>query len=98
MRRGDAHGFAVEQDLPFIWSDDSAEDLEQRRLPGAISPYQGVDLAGGDVEADRAHGVNAAIAFRDAAERQHYFGAPYLWAQVFLNDSRFSLVISSSFP
>src|SRR6185295_4227502 len=94
----DAHGDSIQDDFSRVGRDDPAEDLEQRRLARAVGADQRVDLAGLDVEAHAAHRVDAAVGLRDAAEREHYLGAPYLSAQVFLKAARLSFVTSSSLP
>ena len=51
-RRTKAARFAVDHELAAIWLINPAQDLYERRLPGAILPDDGVHLAGHDVEAD----------------------------------------------
>src|SRR5690349_17631562 len=67
----DADGAAVEQDLALIGLDDPAQDLEERGFAGAVRADDCVDLGGGDVEADVADRMNAAVALRNPAKGQH---------------------------
>ena len=52
--------------VPALGIVDAVQDLEDRRLAGAVLAEQGVDLAGADVEGDVLEGAHAAETLRDA--------------------------------
>ena len=45
---------------PPVGSRERAEHVDRRRLAGAVGPEEAEDLAGGDLEADAAHGLDLA--------------------------------------
>ena len=53
----------------------AGDDVEQRRLPGAVRPQQGPALAGIDVEVDVPNCLNAPEAPADAAKADDRLGA-----------------------
>jgi hypothetical protein len=62
---GDA--LPAEQDLTGPRREQAADDPQDRRLTGAVRPYQAGDLAGGHVEVETAQDVALAISGDDSA-------------------------------
>ena len=58
---------AVDADRPGIGAQHAGEDLDERRLAGAVGAEQGVDLAGRDGEVDGAQGDDRPERLGDAA-------------------------------
>ena len=54
------------------------DEVEQRRLPGAVRPEDGTALAVRDVEIDVAHGLNAAEAPADPPQAEDRLGG-FAW-------------------
>ena len=59
---------AAQEDLAAVWLVDAGEQLDQRRLAGAIGAQQRVDLALAEVEVNFVHGQRPAEALRHAAK------------------------------
>ena len=53
---------------------DAGEDLDQRRLAGAVGAEEGVDLAAPDRQVDAAQGLGAAEALVQIADDQQRLG------------------------
>ena len=56
-------------DLARVAAPVALEDLDGRRLAGAVRAEQPEHLAGGDLEVDPAHGLDAAVRLPQAADR-----------------------------
>ena len=65
---GEAHRLAGQADLAVVGLDHARDDLDQRRLAGAVLAQHGVDRAGAAGEVDLLERPHAAIALGDAAE------------------------------
>ena len=59
---------AADEDLAAGRLDHAGEDLDQRRLAGAIVADQADDLAAVDVQVDAAERIDAAVGLRDVAQ------------------------------
>jgi hypothetical protein len=70
LRRAEGSVLAVEEHPALVGDDRSRDHLHQRRLPRAVLPEQGVDLAGVDLEVDAGEGLDAGIRLADALEAQ----------------------------
>ena len=70
LRRPVPVGLAVEQDLALVEAVDPGQQLDQRRLAGAVLAQQRQDRAGADVEVDPVDRQRAAEALGDAGEAQ----------------------------
>src|SRR5262249_17133332 len=76
-RAGEHHGLIADAQLTSVRPQTTREDLEQRRLAGAVFPDNGVCLASCDGEAYVAKRVDGAERFIDVAEfdRVHQLSA-----------------------
>ena len=63
-------GLAGEADVAAVGPVEAGDDVEERRLAGAVRPDDPHDLAGGHVEGDRLVGHQAAEALGDGADLQ----------------------------
>jgi hypothetical protein len=54
------------------------EDLDGRRLPGAVGPEQAEDLAGGDLEVQAPHGLVLAVGLAQVANEDGRCGSAHL--------------------
>ena len=68
------HRLAAHDDLAAGRRDHAGEDLDQRRLAGAVVADQADDLADVDVQADAAERVDVAVGLRDVAELDQVLG------------------------
>ena len=72
---GEAAGLAVDEDFAVIRLDESHQDIEQRRLAGAVAAAQRMDLAPLQLQGAIDQGMHARKAFFDATHgkqgRQH---------------------------
>ena len=50
------------------------EDLDRGRLPGAVRPEEGEDLARGDLEVDSLHSLEVAVGLAQAPDADHGVG------------------------
>ena len=66
-RASDRDRLAIDPDLAGIGPVSAGQDLDQRRLAGAVVPEQPDDLAGMEIDADRIDGLDAAEGDRDVA-------------------------------
>ena len=64
----------LELDRPRCRRDVARDEVEQRRLPGAVGPEDGAALTARDVEIDVAHGVQSAEPPADPAQAQDRTG------------------------
>ena len=62
FRAAAGNRLAAEGDLTAGDGDDSHDRVQRRRLAGTVCPDEPYDLAGGDLEAEAAHGVHGAVA------------------------------------
>jgi hypothetical protein len=69
-RAGRGKRLAAPADLAAIGLDQPGQDLQQRRLAGAVLADEGVRFALGDIEADAAQRVDGAKRFVDALETE----------------------------
>jgi hypothetical protein len=65
------HILAEQQHLPGRYRIDTRDEVEQRRLAGAIRADDGLAVAGPDRERDIARGLQAASAFAQSHEIEH---------------------------
>ena len=65
---------AVDADRPGIGAQHAGEDLDERRLAGAIGAEQGVHLSGSDLEVDGAEGDHRAERLGDRRRLQQWSG------------------------
>ena len=65
---------AVDADRPGVGAQHAGEDLDERRLAGAVGAEQGVDLAGRDREVDGAQGDDRAERLGDGGGLQQWSG------------------------
>ena len=63
MRRADRRSAAVDEDLAAVGLGQAGQDLDQRRLAGAVGADQAVHLAGHDRQRNAAQRLRAAIRF-----------------------------------
>ena len=68
LRVGDPPRRALDRDLALVGLDDPGQDLDERRLAGAVLADERVDGAGTDREAHLGDCLDAAVAPRDAAQ------------------------------
>ena len=73
---GKLTGCAVERDLAGVRLVDAGQDLDQRRLAGAVLADQRGDLAGIEREADIVQRAHAGEALRDAGKREARLARP----------------------
>ena len=65
---------AADEDLAAGRLDHAGEDLDQRRLAGAVVADQADDLAAVDMKIDAAERIDAAVGFRDVAKLDQALG------------------------
>ena len=65
------HVYALVGDRAAVGGVDASEDLDQRRLAGAVLAQQGDDFAAADAHADIAEGLRSAKALEDVADLKH---------------------------
>ena len=70
------HRVPSKVDLTGVRSDDAGEDLDQRRLPGAVGAQQGMDLAGRHRQLHRAQRDDRAERLGDGRGRQQGLTQP----------------------
>ncbi len=70
-RRAEVDAVATEQEVAAVAAVHAGDDLDQRRLAGAVLPHQGVDRAGVDAQAAGAQGDDRAERLRDVAQLEH---------------------------
>ena len=75
---GDGDGPTVDEDLALVGLVRTGEDLDQRRLAGAVLAEQAVHLAGTDLEVDAVEGPGAGELLDDAAHLQQH-GCGFRW-------------------
>ena len=63
-------GLAVDEQLAGVGLVEAGEDLDQRRLAGAVLPEEAVDLPGEHVEVDTAQRARPAEALRQVPQRE----------------------------
>ena len=68
LRVGDPPRRALDRDLALVGLNDPGQDLDERRLAGAVLADERVDGAGADREAHLGDCLDAAVAPRDAAQ------------------------------
>ena len=68
LRVGDPPRRALDRDLALVGLDDPGQDLDERRLAGAVLADERVNGAGTDREAHLGDCLDAAVAARDAAQ------------------------------
>ena len=68
LRVGDPPRRAVHHELALVGLNDPGEDLDKRRLAGAVLADERVHGAGANGEGHLGDGLNAAVASRDAAQ------------------------------
>ena len=73
-RRDERHVLAEELDGSGCGRELTRDDVEERRLPGAVRPEDGAPLAGQDVEIDVPHGLDAAEAPADPPQAEDRLG------------------------
>ena len=72
---GQRQRFAVEEDLAFVGSVETRDDLDQRRLAGAVVAEQGERLPGAHLEAHVTKSLNVPEGLADAASLKQWLGA-----------------------
>jgi uncharacterized membrane-anchored protein len=60
-------------DVAGVRREDTSEDLDERRFPGAVRTCERVDLAAANLEVDLAQRLRARKALRDAGDAEDYF-------------------------
>ena len=69
MRVREANDIAVQADGALVGLVEAGDDLDQRRLAGAVLAEQGMHLAGADIEADPVQRAHAGKRLGDLVER-----------------------------
>ena len=67
---------AADLDASGIGREEPGDQLEERRLAGAVGPQQGHELAGGKGQVQRVEGGAFAIALGEALDLQHEVSGP----------------------
>jgi hypothetical protein len=65
----EVHRLALDEHLAVVEPDDSAEQLDERRLARAVLAHQGADLAGAQLDVAVAQRVHRAVALGRPHER-----------------------------
>jgi hypothetical protein len=66
-----ANRLAIQFKAPGIWLDRAGNDLNERRLPGAILAHKGMYLTGPQLQGNILQRLNAAKRFRNLSKKEH---------------------------